>query len=104
MKSEVMNVLMTTERWQEGTTGRCWGSRSKWMGINTTGIWLIIASAPERPAKVGGGGEGEGRGREGGGEREGERRRGRDGGGEREGRRRREGKEGESIKYLATMF
>ncbi len=40
MKSEVMNVLMTTDLWQEGIRGRCWGSRLKCKGSRITGIWL----------------------------------------------------------------
>ena len=40
MKSEVMNVRMTMDRWQEGMAGRRCRSRSKWTGMRTTGIWL----------------------------------------------------------------
>ena len=46
IKSAVMKVRMTMERWQEGVTGRCWGSRSKCMGMSTIGIWLIEAVYP----------------------------------------------------------
>lgn len=52
MKSSVMKVRTTTERWQDGTTGRCWGSRSKCTGINTTGIWLMEFMTPGK--RVGG--------------------------------------------------
>ena len=46
MKSFVMNVLMTTDRWQGGVWST--GSRSKWTGIRTIGIWLIWFIKPER--------------------------------------------------------
>lgn len=46
MKSFVINVLITTDRWHDGMWSI--GSRSKWTGINTMGIWLIWANKPAR--------------------------------------------------------
>ena len=47
IKSEVMKVRITRDLWQEGGIGRCWMFRSKWTGINTTGIWLRHPAASE---------------------------------------------------------
>jgi len=47
MKSAVMNVRSTMECWQDGKCER--RSRSKWIGINTTGIWLSFSILPTAP-------------------------------------------------------
>ena len=44
MKSFVTKVRIATECWQEGTW--CCGSRSKWTGSNTNGIWLSFPISP----------------------------------------------------------
>ena len=46
IKSLVMKVLMTTDRWHDGTRDN--GSRSKCTGMRTTGIWLRDFMWPER--------------------------------------------------------
>ena len=45
MKSLVINVLITTDRWHDGMWSM--GSRSKWIGIKTIGIWLSLATTPK---------------------------------------------------------
>ena len=50
MKSEVMKVRMTTERWKGECRGRASGWWPKSMGMSTTGIWLT-----QDPASAGGG-------------------------------------------------
>lgn len=45
IKSLVIKVRMTTDRWHDG---KCMlGSRSKCTGIKITGIWLMLPLAPD---------------------------------------------------------
>lgn len=50
IKSLVMNVLITTDHWHDGMWSM--GSRSKWIGIKTIGIWLSLSTTSEKKIKA----------------------------------------------------